>query len=262
MKSNFKVIIGCGPTKFILLLALLLLFFSWLAGGLAGRHPTTSTIDIGFSASRIILCLCALFWLNEIFSKPIEHKYVAQHICYPKPRYVYLLSSYFSIAIALFVAVLFCALILWCFARFGSGYEQVWMPDLYMNYGLTWLFMYFATLILLAFVALVACISTTPNLAILFGFSFYLIGYSIGPVISYLELLEYADEQQKNYLLPLLHITKYVIPDLSLFDVRDWSLYNESPIYTLAAKLVSLTFLYCMLFVALACMVFKRREFV
>ncbi len=259
--SNIKIALRANITKILLVLGILILFSAWLASGLSGRQPTTVLLDFGFSGARIILCMMLLAWLQELFAKPIEKKYISQALAQPLPRYRYLLGTYFSISILLLFTVTVFALLLILAASFGTSYEQVWPVNLGWQYILTWLYMYISLLIVLAFGFVIACLSTTAYLSIFIGFCFYIIGHTIGPVISYLSLVETADGTQRNTILPLLNIVKFIIPDLNMLDVRQWALYNENVSVLLAVKMLTQAVLYIAVSLWLAIALFNRREF-
>ena len=146
-------------------------------------------------------------------------------------------------------------------AAAGSTYNQSRPPDLGLAYWLTWAFFYIDVMVVVAFAVLVMTLSSTPNFALIMALLFYVIGHAVAAVHEAISLLPPANGLQADIVLPLLSWLRYTVPDLSLLDLRDWSLYAQPIDGHRIMQAVVAAIAYIGFLLSVAVLVFQRREF-
>lgn len=246
--------------KVLMVVSALLVFCAWLASGMSGRQPTVLMLDFGLSVLRLTLCLMALLWLQELLGKAIEKRYISQVLAYPLAKYHVLLANFFAVAMLLLLSLVSVAVLLWLAALFGGNQEYT-QPALGSEYVLTWAFIYLDLLVVLAFGVLMTAISTTPQMPLVFGLGFYVITHAMGPVIDYLLLADDAEALYKQTISPALSNIRYVIPELSRLDIRQFTLYSQPLELMYVLKQAAFGISYAVVLLCIAMARFSRREF-
>lgn len=258
--SNLKVCLRSGSLKLLLYLGISSVLLAIMVSAFAGRQPQTLLVDFAFSTIRVSLAIAALLWVQDLFCKPLEMKTVVQYLSYPASRLRYLLTVFCSIALVLFLAVACFALITYLASLIVAGSQQSTPIDFGLSYLLMWLFLYLDVMILVSFSFAIASVSTTPFLPIIVGVGFYIAGHSLQQMIDLLSIAEYIDGRE--FFQTVLDFLRYIVPDLSVFDVRHWSIYSESIDYQYLITKFFSGLLYLVLCLSLAIHQFGRREIV
>lgn len=249
--------------KFLFILTTFLLSTSLLTANFSARHPLTIALDVGFTSLRLVLLLMALFWIQELISRDIERKNLYFVLAYPITRSQYLLARFFSAALLMLLTLLVVGGLLWLVIYgFDTGYKQPTPPALDGRFALVLLGIWLDLLVVMAFVTLLACLSTTPFLPILVGLGFALAARGLGPTFDYLRHNPHADPEQAALLTPILDAVQFVLPDLSRLDWRVWVLYDQPVqwIDVLNSSLMALA--YTGLALVLASRVLEKRDLV
>lgn len=258
---NCRAGFRANTTRALVVVGILVVIVSMSLGSLSARQPATLMLDFGFSILRIVLCLMALVWLQELLGRAIERRFIHQLLVFPQARYRILLTALISIALMLLLTVVVFALLLLLGAKIASTYVQATMPSFGLAYWVTWIFIYLDVMVVAVFSLLVLMVSTTPYFSVLLGFAFYVAGHSLSSIVDILVLSPYADASHTANVLPLLKGLRYIVPDLNAFDVRDWSLYGESlDVERICFQLAAAAVYMSILFVS-ASILFYRREF-
>lgn len=248
--------------RILLLATLALLGMALLAGNFSGRQQLTVTLDVAFSGMRIVLLLMVLVWVQDLLARDIERKSVYFMLAYPIARYQFLLSRFFAVATLGGVSLLFIGGVFWGLLYFfGSEYQQMRPPALGWVYWLVLLGVWLDVLVVSAFALMLATLSTTPFLPFLLGLAFALAARGLGPTIDYLRHGVRSDPEHAALFGPLLEHAYVWLPDLSRLDWRTLALYDlpAEPLAMGLAVLNALTYIGALL--ALAIVVFQRRNF-
>lgn len=258
--SALKICLRSGSFKLLGSFSAVALVLAFLVSAFAGRQPQTLFVDFAFSTFRVSVCIVSLLLIQELLVKPLELKTIVQSLAYPTKRFSFLASTYGAI-----VLVVLSATILFALATYGIGQwviigQQSTSVSFGMPYLLMWLFMVADIAIVVAFGFLIATVSTTPYLAIIVAFVFYVVGHSVQQMADLLSIAHYIDG--RDFFREAVGIVRYLVPDLSSFDVRHWSLYQEAIDWqTVFNKSLAGSF-YLMVAAALATISFGRREIV
>jgi ABC-type transport system involved in multi-copper enzyme maturation permease subunit len=249
--------------QLIFFLGVLLVGVAYLASMFSPRQPQTVALDVGLSGLRITLVLLGLLWVQELFSREVEQKNVILNLAYPVDRACYVLGRFFGIAVLLALTALIISLLLWLAVSLsGSDYPAARQVALGWPYLLTVFGLYVDALVVTAFALCLATLSTVMMLPLAVGGIFAIAGKSLGAVIDFLLVRQGdGDGEIVSRFGPVIEVLRWVLPDLSRLDWRDWPLYQLPPTggAIMWALLMALSF--AMLFLWVGIGVFRRREF-
>lgn len=258
--SHVKVCVRGGSFKLLCYLGITSIILAIMVSVFAGRQQQTLLVDFAFSTIRVSMCFAALLWVQEVFSKTIDTKTIVQYLAFPSSRQKHIYLVFVAIALLLlFTVVVFAVLV--AVAANIINWSQISTP---VNFGAAywcmWGFMYIDILVVTGFCILIASISTTPYLAVVVSFGFYLAGHSMQNMIDLLSIAQYIDGRE--FFQSTLSVIRFLAPDLSSFDVRYWALYSESIVVKeVFLKSVS-GIAYLLVSLSLADFCFRRREIV
>ncbi|MFP6862803.1 ABC transporter permease [Pseudomonas sp.] len=247
--------------RILLLVTLVLLGVSFLAGNFSGRQPLTVALDVGLSGLRFVLLLMTLLWVQDLLARDIERKTIYFLLAYPITRSQFLFSRFLAIAFLSSGALILVGFALWLVLFFfGSSHPQLQPPALGMPYLIALLGILLDLLVVIAFAIFLASISTTPYLPLLLGFAFALAARGLGPSISHLNSAR-SDPLHQAIFSPVLEHAYAWLPDLSRLDWRALTLYSLTPDFTAMALAAVNAAAYVALLLTLAAVVFQRRNF-
>lgn len=262
IRLGFSVGLRGSGFKVLLLLALLLIGAALLATSFSGRHPVTVGFDVGLSSMRLVLLLMMLIWVQDLLAKDIERKTLYFMLAYPYSRAQYLLSRFVSLALlGAMATALLGGLLLLAMLMFGGDYQQSTPPALDERYVLALAGIWLDLLVISAFSMLLCCLSTTPFLPFLMGLAFALAARGLGPTFDYLRYTASADPAQVRWFGPVLEYSYLWLPDLSRLDWRAMTLYALPVEVGAVGIAVLMALAYVVLMLAVALLVFQRRNF-
>lgn len=244
-------------SQVVLLFSVFSIVAAWVGGSFSPRQPQTVMFDVGFSMIRLLSAALAIYWVQELFAKDIERKTVFWICAAPVPRSSYLLGRFLGLIVMLFLALFVMALTLYGgLYTVAPTYIQASPVHLGWNVVTVFLYLWFDLVVVTAFALLLSVLSTTSMLPFFAGIAFVVIARSLGPTLAYLQA-----QVGQNGFAKTLNYVQWLLPDLSRFDIRDVVLYNKWPAteFLLALALQSLCFVAILM--AIASLVFKRREF-
>lgn len=246
----------------VLLMGVALLFVAYLSGSFSPRQPRTVALDMGLSGVRITLVLLNLFWIQELLAKEIDRKSVLFSLTYPVSRPAYLLGRYLSVlTMSALATVVFGLALLIAVTLSGGGYQQ----DFPVNLGLPLV----ATLagqlvdvsVVAAFALCISTVSSVPVMSIATGLAFALGGKALGATMDYLGAGADNDQQLVATYGPLIEGIRWVLPDLSRLDWRNWPMYG-APLHSDAVTAsLAMAGTYALIMLGLASWAIRRREF-
>ncbi|HNI74357.1 MAG TPA: hypothetical protein PLX65_12675, partial [Accumulibacter sp.] len=111
-----------------------------------------------------------------------------------------------------------------------------------------------------AFALCIAALSTVSALPLALGAAFAVAGKAIGATVDYLARGADGDEDVLRYD-PAIAVIKWLLPDLSRLDWRDWPMYRLAPDLETLGWSVIMAVAYGGLLLWLASRLFTRREF-
>jgi len=246
----------------ILIIAGLLIMLAWLSSSFSGRHPQTVALDVGISGIRFITILLLLFWTQELLGKEIDRRTIFIALSYPTERSSYLLGRYLGIVAMTIVAVATLAIAVYFVVAVSSGgYRQAFALHFGAAYLLTLLYIVIDAMVIAAFTLMLSSLATTALLPLACGAAFAIVARSYSQVLAFLLDKHGEGADIAHIYIPIVDLISWIIPDLGQLDIRNTVLYGQYPSSEalLWSPLAALAYAGVML--ALACTIFKRREF-
>ncbi|QLG89668.1 ABC transporter permease subunit [Chitinibacter bivalviorum] len=242
----------------ILFIEGLLLGVAYLAGSFSGRQPVIVSLDVGYSGVRIGLMFLALAWTQELLQKDLDRKTVHWSLSYPCARSIFLAGKLVGIALLLLFAAILFAMPLALIAKYANwGYIGLVQPNL-SAFPITIMGLWLESIVILAFTVCMACISTTPFLAIGLGLMFSLAGRGLAATLNFLQFSDSVDPEYTTTFIPIANFLRWLLPDLSALDWRQAVLYSNWAGLEPKAALIMASG-YTLIFTALAMQIFRRR---
>lgn len=248
--------------RVIVLLAIFLMAMSWLASGFSGRHPQTVALDVGISGIRFVTVLLIVFWTQELIGREIDRRTVFVALTYPKQRSSYLLGRYFGMIAILAVAISILGFGLYLLVQFsGDGYQQAFAVHFDSMYVLTLVYVLIDGLVIASFVVMLSSLATTSLLPLTCGVAFAVAARSYSQVLAFLADKHGEGADIAHIYVPLIDAIGWFLPDLGRLDIRDAVLYGQIPKADLLIWPPLASLAYAGVMLALACVIFNRREF-
>lgn len=247
--------------KALVIIAIALVGLSLFASSFSARQPMTVGLDVGISSLRLILLLMTLMWSQILLANEIERKTLYFTLSYPYSRTQYLLARFSSIALlSIFGTFLLGALLWGALTLTNWSYDAELRPKLDERLILLFLGIALDLTVVLAFNFLLCTLSTTPFLPFLLSLAFAVSARGLGPTFDYLREARLADPDHVRWFGPLLEYAYLWLPDLSRLDWRIGVLHSLPMDSTQIAWSILMAVCYIVLLLALACLVFERRN--
>lgn len=246
----------------VFLLGVFLIFVAFLSGSFSPRHPRTVALDFGLSGTRITLVLLNLLWMQELFLREIDRKSVLFSLTYPVSRDAYVLGRYLSvITLSVLAQVILGLALLIAVQMAGGGYQQDFPVALGYPLLATLLAQLLDVAVVAAFSVWMASIASSPAVAISTGAAFAICGKALGATMEYVTSGADGDQAMVATFAPLIDVIRWLLPDLSRLDWRDWPLYGATQGVEVAVASCAMALGYIVVMLVLAAHVFRRREF-
>lgn len=231
----------------LLFFGLLLIGSSILLGSLTIGEQDKIIKDIGLAGINVFGVLIAIFVGIGLVSKEIEKRTIYTLLAKPVTRYQFLLGRYVGLVITLFVNTSVMAA-----GFFGMLLLSGIRPDLGLLEAISLIFME-----LLVIVAITVMFSTftTPTLSATFTLSIYVIGHLAG------DLKALAEKLQNRLSKALLDGLYYTLPNLDFFNVKGEAAHGVPIAASYLLTAMGYGFAYVAVVIALACVIFQRRDF-
>jgi len=246
----------------VFLLGVLLIGVAHLSGFFSPRQPQTVALDVGFSGIRFSLILMNLFWVQELVAREIDRRVILFSLAYPVSRAAFLAGRFAAIIIlsALAATVLGLLLVL-AVLLIGGGYAQEFPPALGLPFWSTVAGFALDAAVVAAFSLCVAALSTVSVLPLALGAAFAVACKALGATVDYLARGADGDRDLVASYQPLIDAIRWVLPDLSRLDWREWAMYQLAPGIEAAFWSVTMAIAYIVLLLLAASLLFARREF-
>jgi len=246
--NTFKEAIRDRVLFLLLFFAAVCIIFSRVLALLTVGDRVKIITDVGLASISIFGALMAILMGTGLVYKEIDKRTIYTLLSKPIHRYQFLLGKYFGLILTLFVMLVLMTLIFLVLIYLHS-FRIEWVLFLAI------LFIFFELCLVTAVAMLFSCFST-PILSTLFSLSFYLIGH-----VSWgLETL--IKKIQSGTAKTLAQILYIFLPDLENFNFKTEIVHNLSipPEVLIYSTLYGL--FYTVFILALAMLVFRRRDFI
>lgn len=246
----------------LFLLGVALVCVAYLSASFSPRQPRTVALDVGLSGLRFSLVLFAITLVQDLVGREIDRRTVILTLSYPVTRAGYLLGRYFGVLALTAVATVILGLLLWLAVILsGLHYEQNFRVELGLPYLAALVGVWLDVAVVAAFTLWVASLSTVAMLPLAMGALFAIAGRAFGPVADYILRGAEGDKVLVAQYGPLLDLVRWVLPDLSRLDWREWPMYGQMPDLGAMELALPMAIAYAGLMVGLAVHSLSRREF-
>lgn len=258
LRSGFRA----RTVQTVFVLGLALVAIAYLAASFSPRHPRTVAMDVGFSGTRFTLILLSLFWIQDLVSREIDRKIILQSLSFPVSRAAFLFGRYFAVLglIALSASILGLSLLL-AVGLSSPNFDQELRVSLGLPYWMTILGIVIDVSVVAAVAIATATVATVSVLPLLIGAGFAVAGKALGATVDYLARGADGDPQFVADWGGRIDLVRWLLPDLSRLDWRDWPLYGVAPSTELLIWPVVMALAYGLIMLALAWSALERREF-
>lgn len=243
-------------------LGLVMIAFAYLSANFSPRQPHTIALDVGFSVVRFTLVLLALFWVQELLTREIDRKVILHSLALPVSRASYLIGRYLSVVTLVCISTGVLGLCLRVAVHIsGPNYVQGFPVGLGLPYWTTLLGIVIDVAVVAAFSSAIAIVSTVPVMPLAMGAAFAVAGKALGASVDYITRGADGDVAFAATQGQYLDVVRWLIPDLSRLDWRDWALYGAVPTNESLAWAVLMAASYVVVAVGLAVYFLQKREF-
>jgi ABC-type transport system involved in multi-copper enzyme maturation permease subunit len=232
----------------LLFFALAIMVLSVAMGKFTIGQRTKVVLDTGLAAMSVFGLLIAIFVGIQLVYKEIQRRTIYVLLAKPVARHQFLLGKFLGLGLTLLLNLAIMTLVL--VAIYQMAEEAPLPPALLAGVGLT-----FVELLLITSVALLFSTFSTPMLSAMFTLAVYVIGH----LSTDLKILGKASKS------PLVEkvttAVYYLVPNLSALNIRTEVVYRLplDPAFLLTSALYGLV--YVVFLLALASLVFQRRDF-
>jgi ABC-type transport system involved in multi-copper enzyme maturation permease subunit len=246
--NGFREVIRDRVLYIIGFFALLLVIALRLLPEVAATTENKILIDFGLGAIDLLGVIVAVFVGTGLINKEIEKRTVLVLIPKPLNRAEFIIGKHLGLVgvlAVLIVAMTLIYLILLSFSKVEYPLGSILVSTLYL----------FLELCLITAVALMFGVFTSSLLAALLTFGVYLMG-NLSP-----DVLKFGNLSQNSSVQMLTQGLYLVLPDLSRLNLKNEAVYGllPSPLTLLSNGLYGL--FYTVLLLAIAILIFSRREF-
>lgn len=246
----------------VFILGVLLIGIAYLSGFFSPRQPQTVALDVGFSGIRFSLVLLNLFWVQELVAREVDRRVILFSLAYPVSRGAFLTGRFSAILfLSTLAAVVLGLLLLLAVLMVGTGYTQEFGLALGVPFWSAVAGFAIDAAVVAAFALCIAALSTVSILPLALGAAFAVAGKALGATMAYLSHGADGDEALVADYDPAIELVKWVLPDLSRLDWREWAMYQLSPGADVVFWAVTMAVAYIALLLVCASVLFARREF-
>ncbi|HPT50976.1 MAG TPA: ABC transporter permease subunit [Accumulibacter sp.] len=236
---------------------------AYLSGYFSPRQPQTVALDVGFSGIRFCLVLLNLFWVQDLVAREIDRRVILFSLAYPVARGAFLAGRFAAVlALSVLAAIVLGMLLLLAVLLAGGGFGQEFPPSLGVPFWATVAGFTLDAALVATFALCIAALSTVTALPLALGAAFAIAGKALGATVSYLSQGADGDADLLARYNPVIDVVRWVLPDLSRLDWREWAMYQLAPSSESVYWAVTMALAYILLLLLLASRLFAKREFV
>lgn len=243
-------------------LAVALVGLAFLSASFSPRQPRTIALDVGLSGLRLSLALFAITLIQDLVGREIQQRSVVLTLSYPTNRATYLIGRYLGVLALTGVAGLIVGMLLWIAVMMsGLHYEQQFRVLLGVPYWAAVFGIWLDVVVVAAFTLWIATLSTVSMLPFALGSMFAIAGRALGPTFDYLAKGADGQIELAQRYGPLLDLIRWLLPDLSRLDWREWPMYGVLPDISAIGLAVLMAGAYTVTMLGLSIHAFSQREF-
>jgi ABC-type transport system involved in multi-copper enzyme maturation permease subunit len=246
----------------ISLIALLMLFFNFMISQMIMREVGKVAVDLALSTVSFSGLLLVIFVGINLMAKDLDRKTIYMVLARPISRAQYIVGKFLGMAGLIVVSNVilgaFAAASLFMLNRIYPAYFQRFSWSMVI---LALVFIILMLVLLSALSFLFASFTSSSFITLVLTIVSYLIGNSINEVKALVEAPQAVGIDPSPITVKVVQVAYYLFPNLSFFDIKTQAAHGLaiSPAYI--CWTVTYGLVYTCLVIAVACLIFNRREF-
>ena len=229
-----------------LFFAISIILFSLVLGKLSINQQIRTTIDVGLAGISLFSVLIAIFIGINLLYQELDRKTLHTILVRPIARFQFVLGKYFGMILVLVLMTLVMGAVLLGLLHLNDA-----PPD---GPLLTAILLSFCELTVVVAVAVFFSAFSSPFLSGAFTFGIFVLGRLKG------ELLDVLPTLGLGLLGDLLELLARLLPNLYHFEVASYAIYGNQLTATYVLSTMLYGICYTALVLALACVLFGRRD--
>lgn len=246
----------------ITLLALMMLIVNFLVAQMVMREVGKVAMDIALSTVSFSGLLLVFFIGMNLLAKDLDRKTIYMVLARPISRTQYIIGKFFGIiglvTVSSLVQAVFAATSLFILQRLYPAYFQrfSWsMLALAVGYIVLML------ILLSALSFLFVSVTSKSFIALVLTIISYLIGISLADVKALVEAPQSVGIHPSPVTVKVVQVAYYLFPNLSFFDIKTQAAHGLALSSSYIFWTVTYGLAYTCIVMAVACIVFSKREF-
>ncbi len=244
----------------LVLFAVLLTAASYLIGQLTAGQDVKIIKDLGLSATSVFGLFIAVFIGIGLVSKEVERRSIYALLSKPIHRYQLVIGKYCGLMLTLAVNVAVMAAATYVVLAYMAWHvpesaREVWDAPALDPALMKAVTLIFVELTLVTAVALFFSTFSTPMLSAAFTFGFYVVGHFSGDLRNFQQVVDSPAAAQ------LARGLYWVLPNLAQFDVKSDVVHGVPVPLGYMAITIAYAAVYIAVLLAIAMLVFSRRDF-
>ena len=234
----------------LVIFGLVMIAGSLLLSTLTIGERTKIIMDIGLASIEIFGTLIAIFVGIGLVSKELERRTIYTVLCKPVSRSRFILGKYLGLAITLFVNV----------SIMGVGFFVI-LSTVHVIPNFTIVaavLLIFVQLMVLTAFALLFSTFTTSTLSAMFTLSIYIIGHLTQDLKNLAVRL--SETPSSTISSTMLDVVYYILPNFEYFNLKGEAAHGVAIDPMTVGSAVAYGLLYITALLAVACLVFERRD--
>lgn len=230
----------------VLLSGIILTVICYIVSEFSFGNPAKIALDVGLGLLSLTTKAIALFFGANLLKKEIESRTIYLILSNPISRVEFLIGKIFGLSGILLLNTVILSVFTTAFYYFWDG---VWSNLIAWS-----VFQIFMESILVLLIVIFFSLITNLNLAVLFTVSIYISGYAIRGV------KEMGIIKNSDLLMGISNTVSYLIPNFSLFDIKNFVLYKKSleTSYLMGTMAYSLSF--SLLIIVASSLILKKKD--
>lgn len=246
----------------ISLLALLMLVANFIIADMVSQDVGKVTVDIALSAVSFSGLLLVLFVGINLMAKDLDRKTIYMVLAKPISRSQYLIGKFIGVALL----IIACLCVLSSFAVVSILLIKLGHPKYFLHFswpvvGLSLLFTTLMLILVSALSFLFASFTSTSFLTFILTIISYIIGMSLNDVKALVEAPQAVGITVSPITVKIVQAAYYIFPNLSFFDIKTQAAHGLTVPASYIIGIVAYSAVYSSLALALACFIFRKREF-
>jgi len=240
--------------------AVLLIGASYLLGQLTAGQDVKIIKDLGLSATLLFGVFIAVFIGIGLVSKEVERRSIYSLMAKPIHRHQVVLGKYAGLTLTLAVNVAIMAAAIYAVLLYMSwgvsaDVQRAWDAPALDPALLKAILLIFAELMLITAIALFFSTFSSPMLSAAFAFGFFVVGHFSADLRNFDQVVD------SPAAVAVAHGLYWILPNLAAFDVKAQVVHAQPVPFGYVALTIAYAAVYIGMMLAIAVMVFSRRDF-